>query len=55
VLDLLSINVTIIPRNGFTYFVTKEIVLVVEKYCPTYFTEQEVWVVASVEPFCCGY
>ena len=41
VMDLLSISVTLIPRNGFTSFNAKEICSMVEKYYPADFTQQE--------------
>jgi len=34
VMDLLSISVTLVPRNGFADFQTKEICRMVEKYYP---------------------
>ena len=41
VMDLLSISVTLVPRNGFAYFQTKEICRMVEKYYPLDFNQQE--------------
>ena len=41
VMDLLSISVTLIPRNGFTSFNAKEICSMVYKYYPADFTQQE--------------
>ncbi|XP_066357925.1 uncharacterized protein [Miscanthus floridulus] len=41
VMDLLSISVTLVPRNGFAYFQTKGICRMVEKYYPLDFNQQE--------------
>ena len=41
VMDLLSISVTLVPRNGFADFQTKEICRMVEKYYPLDFNQQE--------------
>ena len=41
VMDLLSISVTLIPRNRFKSFSAKEICSMVEKYYPADFTQQE--------------
>jgi len=41
VMDLLSISVTLVPRNGFANFQTKEICRMVEKYYPLDFNQQE--------------
>jgi hypothetical protein len=41
VMDLLSVSVTLIPRQGFASFSAKEICEMVEKYYPADFTQQE--------------
>jgi hypothetical protein len=41
VMDLLSISVTLVPRNGFADFQSKEICRIVEKYYLLDFNQQE--------------
>jgi hypothetical protein len=41
VMDLLSINVTLIFKNGFTSFRASDVCNMVEKYYPTDFNQQE--------------
>jgi hypothetical protein len=41
VMDLLSISVTLVPKNGFTSFRATDVCNMVEKYYPTDFIQQE--------------
>jgi hypothetical protein len=40
-MDLLSISVTLIPKNGFTSFRASDVCNMVEKYYPAYFNQTE--------------